>query len=76
MAPSATINSPRTPDIFNGQVTMRGNATDDYGVSEIWYDASVTDTFNKVQYGTLSTNLPVLGWLGTAPEYGKLLPDN
>jgi hypothetical protein len=33
--------------------------------------------FNKVQLGPYSTNtLPVVGWVGTKPEYGKLQPNN
>ncbi|MDP3177783.1 MAG: hypothetical protein Q8M76_07755, partial [Spirochaetaceae bacterium] len=35
------------------------------------------ETFNGVQAGLYSSNtLPVLGWLGTKIEYGKLLPNN
>ena len=33
-------------------------------------------TFNRVQLGMQSTNLPVVGWLGSQPEHGKLLPNN
>jgi len=34
-------------------------------------------TFNKVQFGKYNSgSLPVLGWLGTLLEYGKLMPNN